>query len=322
MARYVRIMDMPNERSSHHRPTPRSGGVAIVVTFLSGAIAIFLFADVVRIEDRHFFGVLACTLAVAIVSGWDDITQRSFMAKLVTQLICTAVILAFGLVVKELYVPGFGELPLGWMTYLVSAFWLIGLTNTVNFMDGLDGLVGGVVSVALIFLAYIAFRSQSHMVYLLSCALLAGVTGFLVLNWSPAKIFMGDVGSAFLGFTMGVLAIIGSGLDKGHLSFYVIPLLLFNLIFDAAFTFFRRAIRGEKLHLPHREHLYQLLHRSGWGHAAVAKLYIILAVVQGAAALFLMQLPSTLRFLGLVPFFVVYSFGAVWILRRARRSGL
>jgi UDP-GlcNAc:undecaprenyl-phosphate GlcNAc-1-phosphate transferase len=100
--------------------------------------------------------------------------------------------------------------------------------------------------------------------------LLAGAAGFLVFNFPPARIFMGDVGSAFLGFTFATLAVIGASLDLGHLSFYIVPLLLFHFIFDTAFTFLRRLSRGEKVHLAHRTHLYQLLNGLGYSHRAVS----------------------------------------------------
>ncbi len=322
MARYVRVMDVPTARSSHTRPTPRSGGVAIAATFLLGTVAVYVLGDEVRIADQHLAGVVTCSLAVAAVSYWDDITQRSFLAKLTAQLLCTLAVLSFGLVVRTIYLPGLGEVSMGWAGYLFTALWMVGLTNTVNFMDGLDGLVGGVCLVAVGFLGYIAYASDSRMVYVLCYALGAGVAGFLVFNWSPAKIFMGDVGSAFLGFTLATLAVVGASLDHGHLSFYVVPLLVLNLIFDATVTLARRALAGERLHHAHRGHLYQLLNRMGWGHAAVATLYVSMAVAQGLAALVLVRLPVADRGQVVLAFLAAYALYAWLVLKAAGRRGL
>lgn len=322
MARYVRVMDVPSSRSSHTRPTPRSGGVAIVTTFLFGTVTVYVIGDEVRIADQHLAGVVVCSLAVAAVSYWDDITQRSFVAKLTAQILCTFAILSFGLVVRAIYLPGLGEVSLGLLGYVVTALWMVGLTNTVNFMDGLDGLVGGVCLVAIGFLGYIAYVSDSRMVYILCYALGAGVAGFLLFNWSPAKIFMGDVGSAFLGFTLATLAVVGASLDHGHLSFYVVPLLVLNLVFDASVTLARRAFAGESLLHAHREHLYQLLNRMGWGHKAVATLYVVMATAQGGGALMLIKLPPIDRGLVILPFLAVYSLYAWAVLSAAKRRGI
>jgi UDP-GlcNAc:undecaprenyl-phosphate GlcNAc-1-phosphate transferase len=322
MWRYVNVMDIPSARSAHHKPIPRSGGVAIASTFGVGALIIYFFADVVRIDIGHMLAIVTCSLLVSGVSYWDDFTQRSFLAKFVAQLVCASAILSLGLVVKSIYLPFVGEVLMGWWAYLFTALWIVGLTNTVNFVDGLDGLVGGVALVAIGFLGYIAFSTDSRMVYALCYALGAGVAGFLVFNWSPARIFMGDVGSAFLGFVFACLAILGASLDHGHLSFYVVPLLLLHLIFDVFVTFVRRVISRESIIEPHRGHLYQLLHRMGWSHSAVASLYIMMTIAQGMAALLLVKLPAEDRVFVLLPFIAVYGIYAFVVLRMAQRRGL
>ena len=322
MARVVRVMDVPNERSSHARPVPKSGGLAIVTAFTLGCLVIYVVADVARIDDRYFWGFLLCAVLIAVVSFVDDITQRSFVVKIFTQALCTVVVLATGVALSKLAVPVLGEVPLASAGYVLTFLWIVGLTNTYNFMDGLDGLAGGVAVIAGAFLCGIAFTQQSYFVYLAALALIASVAGFLVFNFPPAKIFMGDVGSAFLGFTFATIAVIGAHFDRGHLSFYLVPMLLFQFIFDTFFTFGRRLVRGEKVHLAHRTHLYQLLNRTGFSHRAVSLFHYAVAMAQGIGACVLVSLEPNQRILTFVPFLVFNGLYAWWTMRRARAAGL
>lgn len=322
MARIVRVMDRPNPRSSHLAPVPKSGGIAIVATFVVGSLIIYFYADHARIDDGYFWGYVISAVVLAIVSFADDVLQKTFLVKIVTQIFCTGAVLASGVVINRLAVPYWGELPLGGLGYLLTFLWILGLTNAYNFMDGLDGLAAGVAVIAAAFLCAIALQQKSVFVYLNSYVLLAAAAGFLVFNLPPAKIFMGDVGSAFLGFTFAALAVIGASLDLGHLSFYIVPLLLFHFIFDTAFTFFRRLLRGEKVHLAHRTHLYQLLNQLGYSHRAVSVFHYAVAAVQGTAAFASLALPADRRLLIFIPFLLFDAAYARWVLRRAEKMQL
>jgi len=318
MARFIRVMDLPNIRSSHSRAVPKSGGIAIVATFVLGSLIIYFYAGVARIDDRYFWGYVVSAVLLAVVCFVDDILQKTFVAKILAQILCTFLVLASGVVLKRLALPYWGEVPLGDVGYALTFLWILGLTNAYNFMDGLDGLAAGVAVIAAGFLCAIAFQQKSVFVYVSSYVLLAGAAGFLVFNFPPARIFMGDVGSAFLGFTFATLAVIGASLDLGHLSFYIVPLLLFHFIFDTVFTFFRRLLRGEKVHLAHRTHLYQLLNQLGYSHRAVSLFHYALTAVQGMAAFASLGLPADRRLLLFIPFLIFDVGYARWVLRRAR----
>lgn len=322
MARVVRLMDVPSARSSHSAPTPKSGGLAIVLAFLVGSLAIYFLARYARIEDRHYWGFLLCGVLLALISFVDDVTQKSFVAKLATQLLCMLVMLGTGVVISRLWIPFSGEVALPWAGYALTALWLVGLTNAYNFMDGLDGLAGGVALITALFLCGIALHERSWFVYLTSWALIGAVGGFLVFNFPVARIFMGDVGSAFLGFSFAALAVIGSQFDLGHMSFYVVPLLLFHFIFDTFLTFLRRLVRGEPVHLAHRTHLYQLLNRTGFSHVQVSAYHYAVSVAQGVGALVLVNLHSSQRVYVFVPFLAYQALYAWWVLRRARAAGI
>ena len=322
MARVVRFMDVPNERSSHTRPVPKSGGLAIVLAFTAGSVAIYFVAGMARIDDQYFWGFLLCAILIAVVSFVDDLAQCSFVVKLLTQMACTVVVLGTEVAVNKLWIPFFGEVPLGWAGYVLTFLWMVGLTNAYNFMDGLDGLAGGVAVIAGAFLCAIAFSQESLFIYLTAYVLIASVAGFLIFNFPPAKIFMGDVGSAFLGFTFATLAVIGAHFDRGHLSFYVVPMLLFQFVFDTFFTFVRRLLRGEKVHLAHRTHLYQLLNRTGFSHKEVALFHYAVAVAQGIGAWIVVSLEPRQRILVFIPFLIFNGLYAWWTMRRARAAGL
>ena len=147
----VRIMDVPGERSSHSMPTPKSGGISIVCTFMLGMAAIFLIADKAQIAHHYLWGFVLSAVAIAAISLYDDMTQKSFVVKLATQLIAVVIVLASGLVIDRIALPVAGLVTLGWVAYPLSFLWILGLTNAFNFMDGLDGLAGGAAVIATAF---------------------------------------------------------------------------------------------------------------------------------------------------------------------------
>lgn len=322
MCRVVRVMDVPSERSSHTRPVPKSGGLAIVLAFAAGSLIIYFFAKYARIPDWYFWSFFSCGVLLAGVSFVDDITQASFQLKVLTQLVCMLVMLAGGVVLTRLSLPLHGETDLGWVGYPLTALWLLGLINAYNFMDGLDGMAGGVAVIAGAFLCAIAFDEHAWFVYLTSYVLVASAAGFLIFNFPVARIFMGDVGSAFLGFTFAALSVVGAEIDAARLSFYIVPLLLFHFIFDTFFTFIRRWLNGEPVYMAHRTHLYQLLNRMGLSHAQVSLCYWTLTVLQGIAAFVLVNLEAAWRLYVFAPFLIGYSALAAWTLKRAGARGL
>ena len=315
-------MDMPKERSSHQMPTPKSGGIAIVATFLVGVAAIFLIADKTLIREDYFLGFVVSALLIAGVSLYDDICDKPFIIKLVTQFFAVFLVLAFGIVIDQIALPIVGLTELGGWGYPLSFLWIIGLTNAFNFMDGLDGLAGGIAVIASAFYCLITFSQGSTFVYITCYALLAGALGFLVYNFPPARIFMGDVGSAFLGFTFAVLAIIAARYDHSHTSFMVMPLLLFNLIYDTFFTFMRRLLAGERVIDAHRTHLYQLFNRLGYSHRTVSVFHYAVCILQGLAAVWMVNIPGAGRTLIFIPFLVFQILYSCVILVRAKKARL
>lgn len=307
MLQRVRIMDVPNARSSHERPTPRGGGVSIVLTFVIGIIGIFLFADQAYIEDQYFLAFLISAIVMSLISFYDDIKNYPFHIKLITHLFAIFIVLISGLVIDAMAIPFIGVVELGWVGYVLTFIWLLGLSNAYNFMDGIDGLAASTAVIVCAFFGWITFHEGSHFIYIVSYTIVAGAGGFLFWNRPPARIFMGDIGSVFLGFVLASMAIIADRYDMSHTSILVMPLLLLHFIFDTAFTMGRRALAGENITQAHRSHLYQLLVRIGMSHRRVTCLYATFAISQGAAAVLMVNAAGEVRLLIFIPFLLVYS---------------
>ena len=316
------ILDHPNARSSHSRPTPRGGGLGIVVAFTLGMGVLYWQAEYARLPGPQFLGVIGAALAIAAVSLWDDARDLRFALKLAAQALAALVAIGSGLELQRLAVPGFGIVQLGALGPLLTLFWILGCTNAVNFMDGLDGLVGGTVFLALLILCAIAESQGGWFVYLASLMLAAGLLGFLPFNLHPARIFMGDVGSQFLGFMVAILAVAAARFDAAEVTFMLVPLLLFGLFFDAAFTLMRRAAMGLNITAAHRTHLYQMAQRSGMGVRQVAAVHWGLVLAHGVLALAFMALAPAIKPLVLVPALGLQVIWLAYVRARMRRAGI
>ena len=322
MARFVRILDEPNHRSSHVKAVPRAGGVSVVITFYIGICITWLLGEFEGVQARLLIGFLLSTFLIAAISLIDDITDQSAFVKLVTQMIAVAIVLSLGITLDEIAIPVVGYVDLGVVGYVISFFWILGLTNSYNFMDGLDGLAGGVAVIAGLFFMIITFYEGSSFVYIISYSLIAGALGFLFLNFPPAKIILGDVGAAFLGFVFAVLAIIATRYDESRTSFLVIPVLMFNFIYDTSYTFLRRLSQGKNVLEAHREHLYQLMNRSGFSHMEVVLTQYCMVFMQGLGALWIVNIPGDERMFVFVPF-LVFQLAYTWQVRKkAQKSGI
>jgi len=318
----VKIIDHPNERSSHTTAVPKSGGIAIVITFTFGMLGIYLFASENISEHSYFISFVFCSLFIAAISLYDDIKNKSVKFKFYSQIFAVLLVLWSGIVINKIALPGLGYIELGVFGYLISFIWILGLTNAYNFMDGLDGLMAGITIIATLFFMVICFYQGSSFVYITCYTILAGALGFIFFNISPARIFMGDVGSAFLGFVLAVLAIIAARYDNSHTSFLVMPLLLFNVIYDTTFTYIRRYLNGEKVTQAHRSHLYQLMNQIGYSHLEVSLTHYNMAFLQGLGALWMVQIPGSQRLYIFIPFLLLQVVYSYWIVKRAKQNKL
>ncbi len=211
------------------------------------------------------FWIVGLTFLLAVMSFFDDRAGLPVMVRLGVQ-VAAAVVLTLGaqLVVRHVDIPRIGIIELGWVSLIVSTIFLVWMTNLYNFMDGMDGFAGGMTLLGAGFLASLAWHGQHSVIVVLSLLLAAAALGFLVHNFPPARIFMGDVGSVPVGFLLGSLILLGC---RDRVFAVWVPLMLFSpFIVDATATLLRRVLRGERVWVAHRTHYYQRLVLSGWGH--------------------------------------------------------
>jgi UDP-N-acetylmuramyl pentapeptide phosphotransferase/UDP-N-acetylglucosamine-1-phosphate transferase len=269
-----RALDVPNQRSAHNRPTPRGGGLVIVAGFFVG-LAVWL-AMGGTLSPRAL-GWLAGALLVAGVSFIDDLYSLPAAPRLVIQLVGAGVLTLAGIDPRE--VSLLTALPLAFLYVIV-------LTNVYNFMDGIDGLATTQAIVAGAALAIAGLLLGNPVVAIGGSLIMAAAAGFLVYNVPPARLFMGDVGSTFLGFSFAGLPLLGNiGVGGGRLPIEFGLVLLAPFLFDSLVTLGRRILRGERWYAAHNSHYYQRLVRSGLSHGQVTSLYAGLAVVAAGAAL-------------------------------------
>lgn len=257
------LMDIPNARSSHSVPTPRGGGVAIVVSFL---VALAFIAATGGLDWSASIALLGAGGFVALVGFLDDHGHIAARWRLLTHFV--AAFWALGWLGGAPALQLFGVLfDLGWLGFALVAVYLVWLLNLYNFMDGIDGIasveaicvcVGGA-------LLYVLLGKPD--LALLPLMLAAAVAGFLYWNFPPARIFMGDAGSGFLGIVLGIMSIQAGWVDPALFWSWVILLGVF--VVDATFTLVRRLLRGDKVYEAHRSHAYQYASRQFGRHLPV-----------------------------------------------------
>jgi UDP-GlcNAc:undecaprenyl-phosphate/decaprenyl-phosphate GlcNAc-1-phosphate transferase len=318
----VRVMDTPEDRKAHNHPTPKGGGVGIVLTFLVGIAVLYRYAEFARLADPYFRGVIEASLAIAVVAFLDDLFDWPFIVKLGAQVLAALVAIGSGLYVTDFHVPYLGPQQVTWIGAAVTLVWLLFTTNAMNFIDGLNGLASGVALIACLFIVFIAEQHGGWFAYAAAGLLATGLAGFLPFNFPKARIFMGDVGSQFCGFMLAVLTVVASRFDGVELSLLLMPMLLSGVLFDVAFTLVRRALAGEAVTQPHRGHLYQVAQRSGVSPVVVTLVHWGFAAFGGACCLLFIAVPSAYKpevpFITLLP-----QVPWIWfVVHRVQASGL
>ncbi len=257
------LLDIPNGRSSHSVPTPRGGGVAIVVSYL--AALVFLFVDD-ALSTPLLLALLGSGLVIAALGFLDDHGHVAARWRLLGHFIAAvwALIWLGGLPPVAM----FGSvLDIGWLGHVLAVFYLVWLLNLYNFMDGIDGIASVEAVCVCLSAALIYALSGFYELIWLPLLLVAAVLGFLFWNFPPARIFMGDAGSGFLGIILGVLSLQAAWISSQFLWSWLILLGVF--IVDATVTLIRRLVRGDKVYEAHRSHAYQFASRRYGRHLPV-----------------------------------------------------
>ncbi len=275
------VLDVPNARSSHTRATPRGGGIAIVtVTAWAAIVAIVVWPD----SWRPLAGLIVPGLAIAAVSWLDDLRPLKNRIRFGMHLAAAAAMIATVGPVRAVDLGSLGVLHLGAGAWPLTLLWIVGMTNAFNFMDGIDGIAGVTVAAAGVTVATGAACLSVPSLAAVSLAFAGAAIGFLTCNWPPARIFMGDVGSAFCGFLIAALPLVAGAPAREQLV-VITAVSMWPFIFDTAFTLCRRLAKGENIFEAHRSHLYQRLVIAGWSHRAASSLYGGLSAMAAAVAL-------------------------------------
>lgn len=281
------LIDLPNERSLHRSYIPRGGGLAIAGCVLLSLCALAFAGHDIWVAMR---GYVACSALMAAL-GWSD--DRSWPSlgvgiRFLPQIAIAALFVYLAGLPTSIELPGLGDRDLGWIGIAVYVVWIVGMTNAFNFMDGLDGLAAGQAVLAGSFWFAAAWFADLPLVAAIALLVAAASWGFLPHNWPPARVFLGDVGSYFLGFSVAALPILAVAGRRSEPWLLIGILLLAPFLFDAALTFSRRLIAGENVFQAHRTHLYQRLAALGIAPATVTALFLGIAALGGLAALLLL----------------------------------
>ena len=256
------ILALPSSRGSHDIPTPVGGGLAIVVAYF-GMLATLAAASAVEMRE---FVMLSASLPVAIAGWIDDRVQVSARLRLGVQIACVLCVVGLAGQVPAVMIGNvqIGGFLLSWVLLPLALVWL---TNLYNFMDGIDGLAGVEAAFAGLAAAAILLGNHDYALGMLCLGLFAGSAGFLAWNWPPARIFMGDVGSGFLGLTFAIIALLSH--VHGSMSLWSWVLLFACFVVDASVTLIRRVLGGKAFHEAHRQHAYQHAAKQSGNHQPV-----------------------------------------------------
>jgi len=276
----VGAVDQPNQRKVHTKIMPRMGGLAIYLSFIIGYLVF-----VGNFQDG--WPILAGATMIVLVGMLDDLYQLQAKVKLLGQVIAAVITVFGGIQMHFITLPIFDRVEFGILAIPISIVWVIGVTNAINLIDGLDGLAAGVSSIILATLAFLSFTMGDLFIGAISLLLLGSTTGFLVFNFHPAKIFMGDTGSLFLGYMISVLSI--AGLFK-NVTFFslLIPIIILGVpLLDTFFAMIRRFINNKPLMSPDKDHLHHCLIRIGFTHKqTVVLIYGLSSIFSVAAIIF------------------------------------
>ncbi len=282
VAYHVNALDIPNERKVHKVPIPRLGGLGIFMGFLVGYM---IFGEHTALMNSILIGSF-----ILIITGMiDDINPLKPLPKFLGQFISALVVCFYGgMLIKD--IDAFGiYINFGFFAYPLTIFFILGCINCMNFVDGLDGLASGISSIFFLTIGIVAAcKCQLDLAFILTFIMLGCCLGFLLYNFHPASIFMGDSGSMFLGFIMSIITMLGY--KNVMTSSMIIPLLLLSVpILDTIFAILRRKLKGESISKPDKSHIHHQFLRRGFSQiGTVITIYIITGLFATASLIYVL----------------------------------
>lgn len=302
-AKKVGAIDIPNDRRVNKKPMPRLGGLAVISGFFVSTIYLLISTSIegkINLfgEETYyvkFIGYVVGIIILGITCYIDDVKGIPSWIKLITQIIAAIIVVACGIRIENISIPFTeGKLVIsGIASYVITICWIVGITNAINLIDGLDGLSSGVTLISCLSLLMVFALNESPLIAIILVTALAGaLVGFLPFNFSPAKTFIGDTGSNFMGFSLAIISILG--VAKTYTALVLIaPIIILGMpIFDTIFAIFRRIIKGKSLKAvfkPDKGHLHHKLMAKGYTQRqAVLIMYGITAIL-GMFAVILLE---------------------------------
>lgn len=276
------ITDKPNHRKVHTAPIPTSGGLAIFLSFAVGLL-------ILRPDDTYHAFIIGGGIVIVLLGFFDDVYDLSAKFKFFVQLaVASTIVLWGGLQVEFINLPFGGQVEFGFLSSVITIFWIVGVTNAMNLIDGLDGLAAGVSSIALVTIAGMAAIMGNVYVFTMAIVLFFSTVGFLRYNFYPAKIFMGDTGALFLGYMISVLSLLG--FKNVTVISFIIPIFILGVpIADTLIAMVRRYINKQPMTSPDSSHMHHRLVKLGLTHRqTVLFIYVLSAMFSIAAILFSM----------------------------------
>ncbi len=308
------MLDHPNERSLHSHPTPRTGGIAIFsAIFLASFLIVWEYSSLPKL-----FWLALSVILVVTVSFLDDRYRVEVMQRLFIHLGAASLLLIGGFILYNWQLP---EVVWHWPIWIdvgLSLFFIVWMINLYNFMDGMDGFAAGMAVIGFGCFAVFGWLAGNILFFNLSLVIMAASAGFLIFNFPPARIFMGDVGSSLLGLLAAALSLWGA--REGIFPFWAALMVFSPFIVDATATLIRRLFRGEKICQAHKTHYYQRLVQLGWGHRKTVLWEYGLMVACAISALWAVRQTVITQWLILSLWVVLYSLLMLWIPRLEEKN--
>jgi UDP-GlcNAc:undecaprenyl-phosphate GlcNAc-1-phosphate transferase len=259
--------DVPDKRKIHKGLIPRLGGVGMFASVVLTSVLVSLFLLMIERQNGFFelryLSVLAGIALIHYLGLFDDFHNLRALYKFLIQIMAAIVVSTSGFLINSISLPYLGTYSLGFLAYPITVIWIVGIANSVNLVDGMDGLAGGIATFASLSMGIIAIIQGQFMTALLALILFGSIVGFMIFNFPPARIFMGDSGSLFLGITLAVIPLMGIS-KTASFSTLIIPITLLTVpIIDMMAAIIRRIRKGRSIASPDKEHIHHKLLEMG-----------------------------------------------------------
>jgi len=312
----VGAVSVPNHRSVHTKPMPLLGGLAIFLAFIC---AYFIVMPGIQYTDKDnvAIGLILGGIVIALTGALDDRFNLSPKLKLLGQLIAAVIAVSFGLEIDVINIPfGMNSYPIieQWISVPLTIVWIIAITNAINLIDGLDGLSAGVscISAGTILVVAVLMPFSNPMVILLCLLLIGSSLGFLVFNFHPAKIFMGDSGALFLGYALSILSILGY--KQATIVSFLVPLLILGVpISDTLLAIIRRKLNNKPISVADKGHLHHRLMNLGFGMRKTVLIIYGISIAFSLCAVLMTQKQNWITVLLVVIILLGLEIGAEFI---------